>query len=157
MPAKSVRIGLISDTHGLLRPEAIVALRGSQLILHAGDIGSPEVLDGLNEIAPTLAVRGNNDTQPWARRVPDRRVIDAGGATLYLLHQLAELDIDPSAAGHRAVIFGHSHKPLVETRGHVVFVNPGSAGPRRFRLPVGVARMNVRRDKVEVELVSLNV
>ena len=152
-----MRIGLISDTHGLLRPEALEALRGSQLILHAGDIGSHDVLDGLTEIAPTLAVRGNNDTQPWAHRVPERRVVDAGGMTLYLLHQLADLDIDVSAAGHRAVIFGHSHKPLVEKRGDVVYVNPGSAGPRRFRLPVSLALMTLRRGQVAVELVSLKV
>jgi putative phosphoesterase len=126
-------VGIISDTHGLMRPEAITALHGSDLIIHAGDVGKTEVIDQLNAIAPTHAVRGNVDTQSWARTLPDTRVVEAGGLRLFVLHVRAELVVDPVIAGYAAVIFGHSHTPSIETRSGVLWLNPGSAGPRRFQ------------------------
>ena len=149
-------VGIISDTHGLLRPEALAALCGCQVIVHAGDIGTPAVLAGLREIAPTVAVRGNNDKGVWAGTLPETAVVEAGGASLYVLHNLNALDLDPAAAGFQAVIAGHSHRPGIEKRQGVLFVNPGSAGPRRFQLPVAVARLRVWRAKrVEAEVVEL--
>jgi len=149
-------VGIISDTHGLLRPEAAEALRGCDVIVHAGDVGTPAVLAGLREIAPTVAVRGNNDKGVWAGTLPETAVVEAGGASLYVLHNLNALDLDPAAAGFQAVIAGHSHRPGIENRQGVLFVNPGSAGPRRFTLPVAVARLRVRRAKrVEAEVVEL--
>src|SRR5437868_5506416 len=126
-------VGVISDTHGLLRPEAVAALRGSDHILHAGDVGGPEVLAALRVLAPLTVVRGNNDRGPWAEALPHDTLIELAGASIYLLHDRAELDLDPRAAGIAAVVCGHSHKPLQEERAGVLHFNPGSAGPRRFR------------------------
>ena len=150
-------VGIISDTHGLMRPEAITSLQGCDLIIHAGDVGKPEVIDQLNAIARTHAVRGNVDTQSWARTLPDTRVVEAGGLRLFVLHIRAELAVDPVIAGYAAVIFWHSHTPSIETRNGVLWLNPGSAGPRRFRLPVTVARMRVSGQKIEPEIVELDV
>src|SRR5262245_38222326 len=148
-------IGVISDTHGLLRPEAIDALRGSDLIVHAGDIGGPDILEGLRQIAPVVAVRGNNDRQGWARDLNDTEVVRAGDTLLYLLHDLHELDLDPAAAGFKAVISGHSHRPDVKERAGVLYLNPGSAGPRRFSLPIAVARLRIDGNVLSAEIVEL--
>lgn len=150
----SKKVGVISDTHGLLRPEAVAALQGSELIIHAGDIGSREVLDELAKIAPVFAVRGNNDRDEWAHALPLTDVVEVGDRLVYLLHDIADLDIDPAAAGMAAVITGHSHKPVAETRDGVLFLNPGSAGPRRFKLPITVARLEVGA-RIESEIVHL--
>jgi len=154
---ENVLIGLISDTHGLLRPEAVQALQGVDLLIHAGDIGRPEILDGLRSIAPLVAIRGNNDTGPWAQSLPATEVVEVGQAVLYVLHNVKELDLDPAAAGFSAVISGHSHQPSVVKRGDVVFVNPGSAGPRRFKLPISVARLHVEGASLTAEVVPLAV
>lgn len=151
-----MRIGVISDTHGLLRPQALAALEGSELILHAGDIGAPEVLSGLQAIAPVLAVRGNNDTDHWAEALPETRVVEVGGRRFYLLHDMKTLDVDPLAAGFDAVLSGHSHKPLAETRAGVLYLNPGSAGPRRFRLPITLARLRLAEGRIDTELLHLD-
>ncbi|HEX2826326.1 MAG TPA: metallophosphoesterase family protein [Burkholderiales bacterium] len=151
----SKKVGVISDTHGLLRPEAVAALRGSEVIIHAGDIGSPAVLEDLAKIAPVFAVRGNNDRDDWARALPLTDVVEVGGLLVYLLHDIADLDLDPAAAGMSAVITGHSHKPLAETRDGVLFLNPGSAGPRRFNLPIAVARLSVVDGRLGSEIVHL--
>ena len=139
-------VGVISDTHGLMRAQALDALRGSDLVVHAGDVGSPEILATLATIAPVVAVRGNNDRGAWADELPETDVVDAAGALIYLIHDLGELDLDPVAAGFRAVVSGHSHRPGREERRGVLYVNPGSAGPRRFTLPVSVARIDVSGD-----------
>lgn len=149
------RVGLISDTHGLLRPEALAALRGSDLIIHAGDIGSPDVLEQLRALAPVTAVRGNNDHGPWATALADSEAIDVGGRWLYVLHDLHALDLDPAAGGFAAVIAGHSHQPQIETRQGVLYVNPGSAGPRRFRLPVAIGRLRVGPRTLAAETIAL--
>jgi putative phosphoesterase len=148
-------IGVISDTHGLLRGEALAALRGCDAIVHAGDIGKPEVLEQLAELAPLTAIRGNVDT--WAADLPDTAVLTIAGKRFYVIHNVKELALDPRAAGFSAVISGHSHMPNKETRDGVLFVNPGSAGPRRFKLPVCVAKICVREHGVEAELVTLPV
>jgi uncharacterized protein len=140
---RAVHVGVISDTHGLLRPEATAALSGSDAIVHAGDIGGPHILEELNAIAPVTAVRGNNDREAWARGLPETAVLEVGGARLYVIHDVKALRIDPRAEGFRAVISGHSHQPLSVRRGGVLFFNPGSAGPRRFRLPVSVGTLRV--------------
>ena len=150
-------VGVISDTHGLLRPEAVAALRGSRLILHAGDVGAPAVLDQLRALVPTCAVRGNIDTQPWAARLPATKAVEVGSLLFWMLHNIAELDCDPVAAGFAAVIFGHSHKPLIETHGGVLYLNPGSAGPRRFKLPVSVGRLSISAGTVCAELRMLRI
>lgn len=150
-------IGVISDTHGLVRPQAVEALRGSDLIVHAGDVGHPAVLEALRTLAPVVAVRGNNDRGAWAERLSATELVEVAGISLYVLHDLAELDLDPKAAGLRAVIAGHSHQPNLETRGGVLFLNPGSAGPRRFKLPVTLARVRVSVAGVDAELVELEV
>jgi uncharacterized protein len=150
-------IGVISDTHGLLRPEATAALRGSDLIVHAGDVGRPEVLAELGALAPTRAVRGNIDTAAWAQTLLARDIVAVGPCRLLVLHDIADLDLDPAAAGLAAVIFGHSHKPLIEMRKAVLFLNPGSAGPRRFKLPVTVARLRVAGARLDPEIVELEV
>jgi len=154
-------IGVISDTHGLLRPEAIKALRGSDLILHAGDIGSPEILPRLAELAPVVAVRGNVDRAAWAQGLPPATVVDLGGLLLYLLHDLDTLDlnpkdVNPKAAGFVAVISGHSHVPAQQRRHGVLYFNPGSAGPRRFSLPVSVGRLVLSGSAVRGELITLS-
>jgi putative phosphoesterase len=151
------RIGVVSDTHGLVRPEALAALDGSELILHAGDIGSPEVLDALRGIAPVVAVRGNNDTGAWARKLPREEVIETGALSIYLLHDLKEIDLDPAAAGFRVVVSGHSHQPSIREEDGVLFVNPGSAGPRRFTLPVSVANLKIAGVRAEAEWVALSL
>ncbi|MGB6449815.1 MAG: metallophosphoesterase family protein [Steroidobacteraceae bacterium] len=135
--------GLISDTHGLLRPEARQALTGVDLIIHAGDIGAPEVLEELRALAPVHAVRGNNDRGPWARGLPETHALEVDGASLYVLHDLNELDLDPAAGGFTAVVTGHSHRPAMSTRDGVLYINPGSAGPRRFSLPVAVGFLEI--------------
>jgi putative phosphoesterase len=150
-------VGVISDTHGLMREEAIAALEGVDLIVHAGDVGGPEVLERLRTIAPVRAVRGNNDRDEWARSLPLRDVVEAGPHQIYLLHDIAELDIDPAAAGMAAVIAGHSHKPGARLRDGVLYLNPGSAGPRRFKLPVSIARLRVSGNGFEHEIVELSV
>lgn len=151
-----MRIGLISDTHGLLRPEAVAALQGCAQIIHAGDIGKPQVLDGLRLIAPLEAIRGNIDTSDWAQVLPERLDLRIGGLTLHVLHDLKQLDIDPLAAGVDVVIAGHSHKPKVERRDGVLYVNPGSAGPRRFSLPISLALLELNDGQAQVELISLS-
>ena len=149
-------VGIISDTHGLLRHEALVALRNCHLIVHAGDIGTADVLDGLRTIAPVIAIRGNNDKGAWASTLSDSEVVETNGVAMYVLHNVNDLDLDPAAAGFQAVISGHSHRPRIEDRKGVLFVNPGSAGPRRFQLPVAVARLRVFRTKrIEAEVVEL--
>jgi len=148
-------IGVISDTHGLLRPEAIEALGGSERIIHAGDVGDPAILEKLNEIAPVTAVRGNVDTGVWSRKLPLTDVLEVDGVSIYVLHILDELDLKPEAAGFSAVIHGHSHKPHSETKNGVLYFNPGSAGPRRFELPVTVGRLIVERGKIRAEIVEL--
>jgi putative phosphoesterase len=148
-------VGIISDTHGLLRPEAIEALAGVEHIVHAGDIGSPEVLSALAAIAPVTAVRGNNDRFPGAADIPETTAVEIGSSWLYVLHDVHALDLDPNAAGFAAVIAGHSHRPSVEEKRGVLFVNPGSAGPRRFKLPIAVARMRIRTSGVSAEIVRL--
>ncbi|MBK3919276.1 YfcE family phosphodiesterase [Pseudomonas stutzeri] len=151
-----MRIGLISDTHGLLRPEAVAALQGCAQIIHAGDIGKPQVLDGLRAIAPLEAIRGNIDTADWAQVLPERLDLRIEGLTLHVLHNLKQLDIDPLAAGVDVVIAGHSHKPKVERRDGVLYVNPGSAGPRRFSLPISLALLELNDGQAQVELISLS-
>lgn len=157
MQASPTRIGLISDTHGLVRPQALEALRGSELILHAGDVGKPEILTALRELAPLIAVRGNVDTSEWARALPETAVAEAGKVLLYVLHDLHALSLNPAAAGFHVVVSGHSHQPGNFERDGVLYINPGSAGPRRFQLPVTVARLNLSRAPFEVELVELAV
>ena len=150
-------VGLISDTHGLLRPEALAALRGVDRLVHAGDIGDPEVLVGLRAVAPLTAVRGNNDRGPWARALPETTSVALGAVRCYVLHDLKSLDLDPAAAGYRVVIAGHSHQPRIDERGGVLYVNPGSAGPRRFRLPVtvGLLELHGPRVRARIELLPL--
>lgn len=151
------RLGIISDTHGLLRPEALTFLRGCDHIVHAGDIGATEVLARLSGIAPVTAVRGNNDHGPWAEALAEAELFEFSGACIYAIHDLAQLDIDPSSAGVRVVVSGHSHKPVIERRDGVLYVNPGSAGPRRFRLPVAVAELVVVGSELEARIVELEV
>ena len=148
-------IGLISDTHGLLRPEALRALEGSDLIVHAGDVGDPEILEELKTLAPVFAVRGNVDTDPWARSLPETEVVEAGPVTIYVLHDVQALDLDPAAAGFQMVVSGHSHKPAHTERGGVLFVNPGSAGPRRFQLPVTLALLRLDVSPWRIEFIDL--
>jgi len=150
-------IGIISDTHGLLRPQALEALQGVDLILHAGDIGNQQVLDTLNTIAPVVAVRGNNDKGDWAQALPDWEVVEIGNVSIYMLHDVKEIEISPSGGGFQVVVSGHSHQPSVEERRGVLFVNPGSAGPRRFTLPVSLAHLHVVGEKVEARIVELSV
>jgi len=150
-------VGVISDTHGLLRPEAVAALAGVERIVHAGDIGSPEVLAALGRIAPVAAVRGNNDREAWAAGIPETEVVEVGDVSLYVLHDLHELDLDPRAAGFAAVIAGHSHQPRMEERAGVLYLNPGSAGPRRFKLPISLARLTVTGARVQARLVTLEI
>ena len=137
------RVGLISDTHGLLRAQAVAALRGCDHIVHGGDIGDPGILDALRELAPLTVVRGNNDREAWAGGIAETELVEFGGVQLYAIHDLSQLGIDPAAAGVRVVVSGHSHKPKIEERGGVLYVNPGSAGPRRFRLPIAVAELRI--------------
>jgi putative phosphoesterase len=150
-------LGVISDTHGLLRPEAVAALRGTDRIIHAGDIGGPQILASLAELAPVVAVRGNNDHGPWAEALPETAVVDAAGTLIYVIHDGGQLDLDPGAAGLAAVVAGHSHKPGQQLRDGVLWFNPGSAGPRRFKLPIAVGRLTVSAEGVRGELLTLAV
>jgi uncharacterized protein len=148
-------IGVISDTHGLVRPEALVALRGSEHIIHAGDMGDSAILERLSAFAPVTAVRGNVDGGAWARKIPTTNVLEIHGFSIYVLHNLAELDLKPEAAGFAAVIYGHSHIPRQEFKNGVLYFNPGSAGPRRFDLPISVGKLLVERDKLRAEIFEL--
>src|SRR6266853_3244769 len=154
--AKEVTVvGLISDTHGLLREEALRALEGSDLIVHAGDIGKPEIIDTLKTLAPVVVVRGNIDKGAWASELPLTAIAGAGSTSIYVLHDIQQLEIDPSAAGIRVVVSGHSHKPSSVERSGILYLNPGSAGPRRFRLPVTVARLDLRQSLMRVDFIDL--
>jgi hypothetical protein len=157
MAASDTIVGVISDTHGLIRPQAVTALAGSDLIIHAGDVGKPGVLERLRELAPTFAVRGNIDMGDWAEGLPLTQTIEAGALRLFVLHEIAQLDLDPASAGFAAVLFGHSHRPLIDTRGGILFLNPGSAGPRRFRLPITIARIRVSDRQMRAQIVELRV
>jgi putative phosphoesterase len=157
MAEKRITLGVISDTHGLLRPEAVEALRGSDRILHAGDIGAPDILEALAKIAPVTAVRGNVDTAIWARALPETEIVEAGGVSIYMLHDRGRLDLRPEAAGFRVIIYGHSHQPKIEEENGVLYFNPGSAGPRRFHLPVSLGRLTIETEKVQAELVELKI
>ena len=151
----TLRIGIISDTHGLLRPEALAALRGSDYIIHAGDVGDAAILSELAEIAPVTAIRGNLDHGARSRKLPTTDVLEVQGISIYVLHHLAELDLKPEAAGFAAVIYGHSHVPKQELKNGVLYFNPGSAGPRRFRLPVTIGRLRVKEGKVSGEIIEI--
>jgi putative phosphoesterase len=145
--------GVISDTHGLLRPEVFDVFRDVELILHAGDIGGPDILKQLKAIAPIAAVRGNNDKEPWAKRIPEHKVVRFGAFTIYMIHDVKELPAPALSAN--VVISGHSHRPSIDRRGGILYLNPGSAGPRRFKLPISVARLTTRQSTVDAELVEL--
>jgi uncharacterized protein len=149
------RVGLISDTHGLLRPEALSYLRGSDCIVHAGDIGDAKVLEALRKLAPLTVVRGNNDEGPWADGIAETAVLKVEDVSIYVLHNLDELDLDPAAAGYQVVVAGHSHRPSVGERDGVLYVNPGSAGPRRFKLPIAAAELRVAGQSVKAKLAEL--
>jgi hypothetical protein len=151
-PTSRLEIGLISDTHGLLRPQAVDALAGVQRIIHAGDIGSPEILEQLSSIAPVDAVRGNNDKGAWAAAIPIYQALEFGGVSLYVLHDVKEMDIDPEAAGFKVVISGHSHQPRIAERDGIQYVNPGSAGPRRFSLPVTIAYLELAAGRARARI-----
>jgi putative phosphoesterase len=153
--AIGTRIGVISDTHGLLRPEAAAALRGVDRIIHAGDIGSEAILTQLGALAPVVAIRGNNDVGAWAKRLGETDVIEVEDARIFVLHDLGGLRIDPRAEGYRVVIAGHSHRPGIETREGVLYLNPGSAGPRRFTLPISVAMLRIRSAEIDAEILEL--
>lgn len=157
MSDHALTVGVISDTHGVLRPQAIAALRGSDVIIHAGDVGHPDIVKALADLAPTFAVRGNVDTAAWAADLPMTKLVDVGERLFFVLHEIAELDLDPARAGFAAVVFGHSHQPLIETRDGVLFLNPGSAGPRRFNLPIAVARVAVSGGRLHPEILELEV
>ena len=149
-------IGVISDTHGLLRPEAVEALQGSRYIIHAGDVGDPAILERLAEIAPVTAVRGNIDKGAWARKLPESNVLQVAGICIYLLHEIDRLDLMPEAAGFSAVIYGHSHVPKQETKNGVLYFNPGSAGPKRFSLPISVGRLTIADGGLKGEVIDLH-
>jgi len=151
------RVGVISDTHGLLRPEAVESLRGCGLIVHAGDVGDAAVLDQLRLIAPTVAVRGNVDTGVWAKALPLTRTVRIGDLRLFVVHELSRLSIDPHASGFAAVIFGHSHRPSTEVKDGVLYLNPGAAGPRRFSLPITLATLSIVNQRLAHEIVTLHV
>jgi putative phosphoesterase len=156
-PASITTIGVISDTHGLLRPEALTVLTGVERILHAGDIGSPNILERLQSIAPVSAVRGNNDKGAWAEAIPESLLLEVRGHSIHVLHDISQIDLSPAAAGISVVISGHSHKPAVTERDGVLFINPGSAGPRRFRLPISLAKLYVSDDSVRAEIFELRL
>jgi hypothetical protein len=150
-----VVIGVLSDTHGLLRSEALAALRGSDYIIHAGDIGDPIIVKKLRELAPVTAIRGNVDREAWAKKIPATDVLEVGGISIYVLHNLQQLELKPEAAGFGVVVYGHSHMPKQEMRNGVLYFNPGSAGPRRFQLPVTTGRLTVQDGKVTAEILEL--
>ena len=153
--ASTMKIGIISDTHGLLRPEAVERLAGVDHIIHAGDIGRPDVIADLRRIAPVTAVRGNVDSGEWAAAFPRTELVKLGGRFFYVLHNLAELDLDPAAAGIDVVVSGHSHQPKIETVDGVVYLNPGSAGPRRFSLPIALATLDLSGDAIRPCIVDV--
>jgi len=155
--ADRIQVGVIADTHGLLRPEAVESLRGVNVILHAGDVGDPTILQELVSLAPVFVVRGNTDRGPWADALPMTEVVEVGGVVFYMIHILDDLDLDPGAAGIDVVVYGHSHQPMVEDREGVLFLNPGSAGPRRFDLPVTIARVSIGDGTLEAGILSLAV
>jgi putative phosphoesterase len=155
LPKERKIVGLISDTHGLLRAEAVRAMRGSDLILHAGDVGGPEILETLKAVAPVVAVRGNVDTGGWGQTLPLTEVIQVGPVMIYMLHILQDLDINPAAGGFHIVVSGHSHKPSQTEKDSVLYVNPGSAGPRRFQLPVTVARLDLSSRPWKVQFIDI--
>jgi putative phosphoesterase len=155
MPRNVTSIGLISDTHGLLRPEALHALEGTELIIHAGDVGKPEILEELRALAPVIAVRGNVDIEDWASALPETEVVETSAATIYVLHDVKALDLNPAAAGFHIVISGHSHQPGRREQDGVLYINPGSAGPPRFKLPVSLARLDLSRTPWKVDFVDL--
>ena len=150
-----MKIGLISDTHGLLRPQAVSALEGSELIIHAGDIGKRGIIEQLSAVAPVVAVRGNVDKSEWALQLPLTAVVEVHGASIYVLHNIEELDLDPAAAGFNIVVSGHSHKPKKRKQPGVMYLNPGSAGPRRFHLPITLARLDLRQSPWHVRFIDL--
>ena len=152
-----MKIGIISDTHGLLRPEAVELLRGSEHIIHAGDIGSPEIIPALEKIAPVTAIRGNVDTQPWARRFAETEVVELEGLHIYVIHDVNALDLNPKAAAFAAVISGHSHQPKQEMKDGVLYFNPGSAGPRRFKLPISVGRLEITNGNLRAEILPVAI
>ena len=154
--APELVVGVVSDTHGLLRPQVLTALQGVGLIVHAGDVGGDDILPHLREIAPVVAVRGNVDHGPWAADLPQTDVVTVGEAMLYVLHDVHALDLNPAAAGFHAVISGHSHRPAATWRDGVLYLNPGSVGPRRFQLPISLARLRVRGAALQVEFVTLD-
>lgn len=149
-------IGVISDTHGLLRPEALEALRGSEHIIHAGDIGAPEIVAELKKIAPVTAIRGNVDVQTWAREFPETEVVELAKKTIYVIHDVNAIDLNPKAAGFDAVISGHSHKPKHEIKNGVLYLNPGSAGPRRFKLPISVGKLEITAGMLHATVLTLH-
>jgi putative phosphoesterase len=149
-------VGVISDTHGLIRPEALDLLRQSDLIVHCGDVGGSEVLGALNAIAPVRAVRGNNDKGPWAFGLPTEDILEVGSHRLYVIHDLHDLSIDPAASGFSAVLSGHSHRPRIEERSGVLYINPGSAGPRRFSLPIAVAMLKLQPGSCSARIIEIN-
>jgi uncharacterized protein len=149
-------LGLISDTHALLRPETLTALQGVDQILHAGDVGAPEILTALKKIAPVTAIRGNVDTQPWARTLPETELIEVESTTIYILHDLSRLDLKPEAVQIAAVIYGHSHRSKIEEKNGVLYINPGSAGPRRFNLPITVGKLEIKKGKLTAEIIHLH-
>jgi hypothetical protein len=157
MPKDIITIGLISDTHGLLRPQAVAALQGSDAILHAGDIGDPAIIERLAEIAPVTAVRGNNDMGDWARHIPETAEVKIAGTTIHMLHDLALLDIDPARKGVRVIVTGHSHRPKSQRENGVLYINPGSAGPRRFTLPISLGKLHLRDGEIKDELITLSI
>jgi putative phosphoesterase len=150
-------LGVLSDTHGLLRPQVLDLLQDSDHILHAGDIGDPEILQTLAAIAPVTSVRGNIDKAPWTKNLPLTEVFEAVGCSIYLLHKITDLDLKPEAAGFAAVVYGHSHIPKIETRNGVLYLNPGSAGPRRFQLPVTLGKLVVENGGARAEIIQLSV
>ncbi len=155
--SQNLTAGVISDTHGLLRQEALSELRGCDLIIHAGDVGKPEILDALRAIAPVFAVRGNIDRGPWADALPLREVVRVGAHLVYVVHEMEHLDLDPAAARFAALITGHTHRPVAEIREGVLYLNPGSIGPRRFSLPISMAKLRVAGEKLEYQLIELDI
>jgi len=154
LPSRQI-VGVISDTHGLLRPQVLPLFKGVDLILHGGDIGKAEVLEALRSIAPVVAVRGNNDTGKWVRRIRERETVEVGGVRIYMLHDLKTMEATVLASGYQVVVSGHSHCPSVEHRDEILFLNPGSAGPRRFKLPISVARIVIQGKTVKADLIEI--
>jgi uncharacterized protein len=154
---KRGRIGLVSDTHGLVRPEALAALKGSEVIVHAGDIGKAEVLESFSSIAPVISIKGNNDRDLWAKKIPDVLNLEINGTNIHVIHNVNELEADPASDGIRVIVSGHSHKPRLVERDGILFINPGSAGPRRFKLPVTVGRLWINRGNVHAEIIELKI